>query len=86
MYEATGVGSCLVTDWKRNLGDLFDADEEVVTYRTPEECADKVRYLLRHDELRNKIARAGQVRTHRDHSLAASLRQFTSDFESSYPG
>ena len=28
MFEATGVGSCLLTDHKQNLQDLFIPDEE----------------------------------------------------------
>jgi hypothetical protein len=30
LYEVTGVGSVLVTDWKSNMPDLFDLDREVV--------------------------------------------------------
>ena len=38
LFEATGVGTLLVTDWKKNLHEMFEAGKEVVTYRTPEEC------------------------------------------------
>ena len=34
MFEATGVGTCLLTDTGNNLPDLFEEDREVVTYRT----------------------------------------------------
>jgi spore maturation protein CgeB len=69
LFEATGMGACLVTDWKINLPELFQPDTEVVTYKSAEECADKVNYLLEHDEERRSIAAAGQVRTLRDHTL-----------------
>lgn len=42
LYEATGMGSCLLTDGKPNLSDLFDSDRDVVTYRTPAEAVEKV--------------------------------------------
>lgn len=71
LFEATGVGSCLLTDWKSNLGDLFEPDAEVVAYRGAEECADKVKYLLNHESTRREIAAAGQRRTLRDHTFAS---------------
>ena len=36
LYEATGVGALLVTDWKENLGEMFEPGKEVVAYRSPE--------------------------------------------------
>jgi spore maturation protein CgeB len=69
LYEATGVGSCLLTDAKSNLHELFKPDVEVVTYESAEECAEKVKYLLEHEEERQKIADAGQGRTLRDHTF-----------------
>ncbi len=69
LYEATGVGSCLLTDWKANLPELFEPDAEIVTYRTADECVEKVNYLLEHEAERRSIARAGQQRTLRDHTF-----------------
>jgi spore maturation protein CgeB len=69
LFEATGAGACLVTDWKPNLSELFDSENEVVTYRTAEECAEKIRWLLRNKQRANAIAEAGQKRTLRDHTF-----------------
>ncbi|MGA9996661.1 MAG: glycosyltransferase [Pyrinomonadaceae bacterium] len=69
LYEATGAGSCLLTDWKANLRELFEPDAEVVAYRSAEECAEKVKYLLEHEDERRNIARAGQARTLRSHTF-----------------
>ncbi len=68
LYEATGVGTCLLTDWKDNLPELFEPGVEVATYRTPEEAVEKARYLLEHDADRRAMAAAGQRRTLRDHT------------------
>ena len=70
LFEATGVGTCLLTDWKENLVELFEPDREVVAYHTVAECIEKVRYLLAHDAARQAIAAAGQRRTLRDHTFA----------------
>jgi spore maturation protein CgeB len=69
LFEATGVGTCLLTDWKDNLLQLFEPDQEVVTYRSPEECIEKAQYLLSHERERQAIAEAGQRRTLRDHMI-----------------
>lgn len=69
LYEATGVGSCLLTDWRKNIGELFEPDEEIVTYKTAAECIEKVNYLLAHEEERSMIAKMGQKRTLRDHNF-----------------
>ncbi|HZI16996.1 MAG TPA: glycosyltransferase [Pyrinomonadaceae bacterium] len=70
LFEATGVGTCLLTDWKANLPEMFEPDAEVVTYRGAAECVEKVRYLLDHEAERRGIAEAGQRRTLRDHTFA----------------
>lgn len=68
LFEATGCGSLLITDYKDNLAELFDIGREVVVYRTPEECALLIRYYRAHPEEATAIARAGQARTLHDHT------------------
>jgi len=70
LFETTGVGTCLVTDWKENLQELFIPDEEVVTYRSAEECIEKIRWLLAHPKEREAIAAAGMARTLREHTFS----------------
>lgn len=68
LYEATGMGACLLTDWKPDLGELFAIDSEVVAYRSDEECLEKALYLLEHPEKALEIGLAGQRRCLRDHT------------------
>jgi spore maturation protein CgeB len=68
LYEATGVGTLLVTDAKENLPQLFEPGREVVVYRGPVECAELIEYYLSHEPDRAAIARAGQQRTLREHT------------------
>jgi hypothetical protein len=70
LFEATGVGTCLVTDWKENLHKLFAIDAEVVTYKSVEECLEKVKWLLDNPRERQAIAAAGQARVLRQHTFA----------------
>ena len=75
MFEATGVGTCLLTDTGRNISDLFEEDKEVVTYRTIDEAVEKVNYLLDHPDEAEKIAKAGQARTLKDHTIMNRCQQ-----------
>ena len=68
LFEATGMGACLATDWKINMPEMFESDVEVITYRNTEECAEKVRYLLDNQDQLEQIAAAGQRRTLKDHT------------------
>lgn len=69
LFETTGVGTCLLTDWKENLSELFEPDNEVLTYRSAAECVEKVNYILEHEDERRLIAAAGQRRTLREHTF-----------------
>ncbi len=63
LFEATGVGTCLLTDYKNDLHLLFEPDHEVVTYKTVEECKEKLKWLFEHPDKRKQIAMAGMKRT-----------------------
>jgi spore maturation protein CgeB len=80
LFEATGVGTCLVTDWKKNISDLFRPDSEVVTYKSVYECIEKVQWLLKNPGIRKEIASAGQRRTLLDHTYAKRADQLDSFF------
>jgi len=69
LFEATGMGAMLITDWKENIADLFEPGKEVVCYRTAEECSALVSYYLNHEEERAAIAAAGRRRTLKDHTF-----------------
>lgn len=69
LFEATGVGTCLVTDWKKNMTELFDLENEVVTYRSVDECIEKIKWLEANPKEMKKIALAGQKRTLKDHTI-----------------
>jgi hypothetical protein len=75
LFEATGAGTCLLTDWKPGLKTVFEPDHEVVAYRSREEAVEKARYLLDNENVRSSIARRGQERTWRSYGLADGIGQ-----------
>jgi spore maturation protein CgeB len=81
LYEATGVGTMLLTDWKTNLPDLFQPGKEVAAYRSIDECVELVNYYLTHESEREEIARAGQQRTLCEHSYYHRMQELTEILE-----
>jgi glycosyltransferase involved in cell wall biosynthesis len=75
LFEATGVGTCLLTERQPDLDRLFKPDEEVVTYASTEEAIERVKYLLDNPGKRRRIAQAGQARTLREYTFKERAKQ-----------
>ena len=75
LYEATGVGTALVTDWKPDLGELFEVGREVAAYRSAEECVELVGSYLERDAEREALAGAGQQRTLSEHTYRHRMEE-----------
>jgi spore maturation protein CgeB len=68
LFEATGVGAFLLTDFKDNLHTLFEPDREVAAWRTIDDCLSAIDRFLVDSDRRTDIARAGQARTMSQHT------------------
>jgi spore maturation protein CgeB len=75
LYEATGVGSLLITDYKDNLADLFEIGKEVIVYHNEQEAAELINYYIAHPKEAEKIAKAGQKRTLETHTYAHRMKE-----------
>jgi spore maturation protein CgeB len=75
LFEATGMGACVVTELGDNLEDLFQPEREIVTYSSLEECVDKIKYLIENPEDALKIGKSGQNRTLTEHTYERRVRQ-----------
>ncbi len=77
LFEATGMGSLLLTDHKDNLNEMFEIDKEIITYKSKEEASDKAFYYLRNQDILKKIALAGQKRTLKDHTYEKRMEELS---------
>jgi spore maturation protein CgeB len=68
LFEATGVGAFLLTDFKDNLDTLFAPDREVAVWRSIDDCLKVIGRMIGDDDGRAAIARAGQARTMAQHT------------------
>lgn len=69
LFEATGLGACLLTDNKKNISDLFIPGKEIVVYDGVEDCIEKIKWLNDNDTKRIEIAKAGQKKTLTSHTV-----------------
>ncbi|TFV48024.1 CgeB family protein [Bradyrhizobium niftali] len=75
LFEATGVGAFLLTDFKDNLDTLFAPEREVAAWRTVEDCLAQIERYLADDAARLSIAKAGQARTLASHTFRRRVEE-----------
>ena len=75
LFEATGMGCCLLTDFKSDIENLFEPDQEIVTYKSIDEAVSKAKFLIDNPKTANEIALAGQKRTFRDHTTEEQAKE-----------
>ena len=69
LFEATGMGACLLTERRQNLPELFEPGREVIAYDSVEECVDLCRHYMNHRREAAEIASAGQRRCLEHHTV-----------------
>jgi len=69
LYALPIMGLMQICDNKSNLGKIFKLDHEVVGFDTIEECLEKTRYYLDHEDERREIAYNGWKRVRADYCL-----------------
>ncbi|MFA7291772.1 MAG: glycosyltransferase [Rhodocyclaceae bacterium] len=73
IFEALAAGCFLLTDHCDELASLFRIGEEIETFRSSAELAEKVRYYLENPAAREAIAAAGQAAFRARHTWSARI-------------
>jgi spore maturation protein CgeB len=81
LFEATGIGTFLLTDAQRNVADMFDPEREVVTYSSVSDLIRKARFYLEREDERREIAAAGQRRTLAEHTYRHRMPELVNALE-----
>ncbi len=76
LFEATGMGSLLLTDYKPNMSDYFEEGKEVITYKSHADAIDKATYFINHPEEASAIAKNGQSRVFSQYNTENRIRLF----------
>ncbi len=75
VFDVPASGGFFLTDHKEQLEGLMKVGEEVVCYRDKEEIPDLIKFYLKHDTLREKIARQGRKRVLKEHTYVHRLEE-----------
>lgn len=67
MFEATGVGTCLLSEHSSNI--LFEPGEEIITFKSKEELLEILKKMRNQTEKIEQIAKKGQKRTLEKHNI-----------------
>jgi len=74
-FFLAGSRAFQLVDWKADLGEFFKEGEEVVTYRSPEECRRLIAYYRAHPDEADVIAANAQRRAYRDHTCQRRVEE-----------
>ncbi len=75
LYEATGVGTMLITDYKENLNQIFEIGSEVEIYKNSKDLIEKISFYLNNEEKRKEIAKNGQRKTLNEHTYEKRMKE-----------
>jgi spore maturation protein CgeB len=75
MFEVAGCGGFQLATHSTAIAAHFEVGIEVETFRTSAEMLEKVDYFLRHPDHATRIALAGQLRAHSEHTYTKRLEQ-----------
>jgi spore maturation protein CgeB len=75
VFEICACGAFVLSDYRRDLSELFVLDEEIVCYRDKKELRDKVNYFLAHPDERIHIAKRAKKRILEEHTYLRRMEQ-----------
>ncbi len=76
LFEGPGVGCCLITDFFDGLKDLFDVDNEIITFKNKDDLLEKVNYLQKYPEKAIEIGKKSQQKILKMHTYEKRVLEF----------
>ncbi len=68
VFDVPATGSFVLTDWREQIGELFEPGREVICYHAPEEAAELIPYYLKNEGARTAVIQAARKRILAEHS------------------
>jgi len=81
MFEATGMGTCLITNESPHNSELFKLGKEIMTFKNKEDLLYKLKNTNFKSSEIAKISEAGQKRTLQSHSIEKMFESIKDIFE-----
>ena len=67
-FESTMAGACYLTQKTPDNTNFFEEGKEIMTYQSVEELIDKIKFLQKHDEIRNQLRNNAHQRALLEHT------------------
>ncbi len=80
-FEIPAFGGFQLSNYVEFLENYYTIGKEIAIYNTIDDLADKIRYYLEHEELRQSITLAGFERTRREHLYVNRFQQIWKEIE-----
>ena len=74
LFEGTGNGCLVITDYRKGLDDLFEIGKEIDTFGDKKDLINKCFKYLSDFKLSKAISMSGQQRTCKDHNYKERIR------------
>ena len=75
MYTAVGCGAFYLCQHVEGIEEVLVPSREIVTFRSEQEMIDMIRYYLKNDKERKRIAETGRDRILKDHTYEIRTRE-----------
>lgn len=75
LFDLPANGVMQISDGGEYLNEFFKVGEEIESYDSKEELIDKIKYFLKNETAREKIALAGYNRVMKDHTIKKRLNE-----------
>ena len=84
LFEATGVGCALLTDWKSDLSDYFEEGKEVLTFKSVEDLIEKMKFLIRNPNNAKVLGQNAQSRVLQEHTTDIKINRLSKIIECNF--
>lgn len=75
VFDVLACGGFLITNYQEQLPEVFEIGKDLEIYTSAEELAEKIDFYLKHDDLRQEIARNGYEKVKNNHTYRIRIKQ-----------
>ena len=78
IFEITGSGSLCITESSNELKNYFKLNKEIISFESYEELLSKIKFFLKNEDLRKKIAKKGYLKCKKNYIYTLILKRILS--------
>ena len=82
LFDVTGAGTCLLTEKKKNINDLFENGKEIIVYDSYDDCLDKIKYYYNNPKEALEIGLNAKKRVAKEHTTKHRMQQLVKILDS----